>query len=101
MRANPFTRSIRATNPADPVTVARESTPPRYWWPAATSVEREVQPVIIVNHPPPEASATPPPPEKVWVPPVMGHAHGTRLLGSRYPEGMAMRRPPGRYEQDF
>ncbi|MBR9985109.1 MAG: hypothetical protein KFF68_04295 [Desulfosarcina sp.] len=44
---------------------------PGYWWPAGTTIVREIQPIIILNHPPPAAPAPPPEPEKVWVPPVM------------------------------
>lgn len=44
---------------------------PGYWWPASTTVVREIQPIIIVNNPPPVVPALPPEPEEVWVPPVM------------------------------
>jgi hypothetical protein len=72
---------------------------PRYWWPAATTVVREVQPVIIVNNPPPEAPATPFPAEKVWVPPVMG----TRTEPGYWDHGIkkVWMGDHWRYEQDF
>ena len=44
---------------------------PGYWWPAGTTVVREVQPIIIMTNPPAVAPAPPPDPEEVWVPPVV------------------------------
>lgn len=73
--------------------------PSRYWWPAGSTVVREVQPVIIVNNLPPEAPAPPPPPEKVWVPPVMG----TRTEPGYWDHGIkkTWKGDHWRYEQDF
>lgn len=44
---------------------------PGYWWPASTTVVREIQPIIIITPPLPVTPAPPPEPAEVWVPPVM------------------------------